>query len=316
MHCGWRRFKASKRFFFEKEKQKTFVFSVRGNASRLPPPSKDKNFLLLFFKKEALACSSSVLGGLVHLLYEVRRHSSFCIQRVLNLRSIRTIRGKTAAGFAILLALASCATPAHVVMTAPPPPVGHIYPTRAQMPAPTYRWVHITPAESEEYQQAFNVIALKSALMVAALSCDQQDKYDSFMTRFHSHILTEQHVMDSYFRRASGYSGQSREDSFVTLLANNQSVAGIAEGQVFCLNNDAEFNAVLALQTPDALDSFVTAEAPSVADPQPAVAVMVAPRHRVTARIERRYRVITRVEPKHKVVAKVVPKHKVVASQP
>jgi hypothetical protein len=173
-----------------------------------------------------------------------------------------------------LLALASCARQAPVVVQeAPPGPVGHIYVTRVQVPPlGTSRRLRMTPDQSEEVQQAFNVIALKSALMVAALSCGEQDKYDAFMTAFQPHILAEQHVMDAYFRRM-GRSGQTQEDAFVTLLANNQSVTGIGQGSIFCLNNTAEFNAVLTLKTPDSLDSFVTDLPPGASVTTPAVAV-------------------------------------------
>jgi hypothetical protein len=160
-----------------------------------------------------------------------------------------------------LLAMASCAKPVPVAVIVPPPaPVGHVYATLVDVPPPmTRRRVKITAEQHEQLQQAFNIIGLKSALMVGALSCDQQDRYDAFMTEFQPHILAEQHVMDAYFRRTGS---QTNEDTFVTLLANNQSVSGIAEGSTFCLNNTAEFNAVMALKTPEDLDAFVTDQAP------------------------------------------------------
>jgi hypothetical protein len=111
-------------------------------------------------------------------------------------------------------------------------------------------------------QQAFNVIGLKSALMVGALSCGQQDQYDAFMTAYQPHVLDAQHQLDAYFRRIGGHYGQTKEDAFVTLLANNQTMGGIGQGQVFCLNNDAEFKQVMALKTDDALDAFVTDDTP------------------------------------------------------
>ncbi len=51
--------KASKQFFFEKKNQKTFVFSVRAVWRHGVSAFRDsvrKSFLLLFFKKEGLAC--------------------------------------------------------------------------------------------------------------------------------------------------------------------------------------------------------------------------------------------------------------------
>lgn len=162
----------------------------------------------------------------------------------------------------LMTALAGCAKPAPVVYAPPPAPVGHPYQVMVQVPPPV-RHIRITPEQQQELQQAFNVIALKSALMVAALTCNQQAQYDQFMNTFQPHVLAEQHVMDAYFRRSSGYYGQAKEDDFVTLLANNQSVGGIGQGAVFCLNNTAEFKAVLALKTPSDLDNFVTDLSPS-----------------------------------------------------
>jgi hypothetical protein len=166
-------------------------------------------------------------------------------------------------GTAALL-LASCSKPAPKVTYAPPVPAsGHVYPVAIEVPPPVSSRVKFTASQQQQIQQAFNVIGLKSALMVAALSCGQQDKYDTFMTSFQPHVLAAQHVMDAYFRKVSGgRNGQKAEDNFVTLLANNQSVSGIAQGSTYCLNNTAEFNAVLALKTPQALDSFVTNQAP------------------------------------------------------
>jgi hypothetical protein len=171
--------------------------------------------------------------------------------------------------------LAGCSKPAPVVYAPPPPPpVGHPYQVMVDVPPPV-RHIRITPEQKHDIQQAFNVIALKSALMVAALTCNQQTQYDQFMNTFQPHVLAEQHVMDAYFKRASGYYGQAKEDDFVTLLANNQSVGGIGQGAVFCLNNTAEFKAVLALKTPTDLDNFVT-------DLSPGAAVVVAATPSVT----------------------------------
>ncbi len=155
----------------------------------------------------------------------------------------------------------------------PPAPVGHVYATEVALPPPVSPRIHFTASQEEQAQQAFNVISLKSALMVAALSCGDQAQYDAFMTRFQPHVLAEQHVVDTYFYKASGpYSGRKMEDNFITLLANNQSVSGIAQGRPFCLNNQAEYRAVAALKTPQQLDSFVTDLPPGA---QPSAAPMV-----------------------------------------
>jgi hypothetical protein len=174
-------------------------------------------------------------------------------------------------GIFILACLAGCVQPAPPpAPPAAPAPVGHIYQSLVPVPPPPH-WVHIKPDDQEKLQIAFNVIGLKSALMVAALSCGQQDRYDQFMRAFQPHILADQHVMDAYFRRIGG---QTKEDQFVTLLANNQSVGGIDQGKIFCLNNQAEFDRVASFKTPEELDSFVTDQSPNppvAAEPAPVV---------------------------------------------
>ncbi len=174
-----------------------------------------------------------------------------------------------------LAALAGCAKPPPPppVVELPPAPVGHTYPTLVDVP-PAPRYVRMTLEQRQALQQAFNVIGLKSALMVGALSCGQQDEYDAFMNMYHPLVLDDQHVIDAYFRRIGGrYAGQTKEDAFVTLLANNQTMGGIGQGGVFCLNNEAEFKTVMALGTPDALETFVTDNTPEgpVTMPAPVV---------------------------------------------
>jgi hypothetical protein len=82
------------------------------------------------------------------------------------------------------------------------------------------------------------------------------------MTEYQPHVLDAQHQIDAYFRRIGGHYGQTKEDAFVTLLANNQTMGGIGQGQVFCLNNEAEFKTVMALKSDDQLDAFVTDNTP------------------------------------------------------
>lgn len=165
------------------------------------------------------------------------------------------------------LLLAGCAKhPAPKTVAHTQVQVGHIYAVAVDVPPPVSSRIKFTPHDKIDVQQAFNVVGLKSALMVAALSCNEQPQYDSFMHSFQPHVYAAQQEMDAYFHKASGpYSGQKMEDTFITNLANNQSVAGINQGQQFCLNSLAEFNAVLALKTNQQLDSFVTNQPPATA---------------------------------------------------
>jgi hypothetical protein len=119
-------------------------------------------------------------------------------------------------------------------------------------------------------QTAFNIIAMKSALMVGALSCGQSEQYDAFMTQFQPYILAEQHIMDGYFQRSTGMYGQTQEDDYVTQLANTQSETSLQLGKDFCGANAQIFSDVLALSTPDDLNQYVAAHTPS--EPIPLVA--------------------------------------------
>jgi hypothetical protein len=205
------------------------------------------------------------LGCTGDCLYEPRVVQADEEAAVITLSSDKKLT-KAALAFMIAgLALAGCQKPPPVVFAPPPPPpVGHVYKTLVAVPPPPSRRIKITEAQQTDLQQAFNVIGLKSALMVGALSCGQQDQYDSFMRMYQPHILSDQHVLDTYFRRIDGRVGQTKEDAFVTLLANNQSVSGISTGPTFCLNNKAEFDAVLNMKSSTELDAFVTDDPPPI----------------------------------------------------
>ncbi len=95
--------------------------------------------------------------------------------------------------------------------------------------------------------QSFNIIGLKSTLMVDALSCGMNQNYDSFMVKFQPQILQAQHQMDDYFVRAGGLAGQSLEDGFTTQLANSESDAAAAQGAGFCGQAAKQFAAVAGL---------------------------------------------------------------------
>jgi hypothetical protein len=236
----------------------------------------------------------------------------------------RAGRNKIAMGLATglsLLALTSCNQHPPVEAAAAPQPVGHMYATEVAVPPPVSARIHFTASEEERAQQAFNVISLKSALMVAALSCADQPKYDAFMATFQPHILAAQHVMDAYFRKASGpMSGQQMEDNFITLLANNQSISGIGQGRIFCLNSQAEYVAVSALKSPDELDRFVTDQPPG-ALPGSGTIVTVASAtaveaHHVTVRHEHyRHVAVKHTTTKATTKTKVSPQTKTAASQ-
>lgn len=136
--------------------------------------------------------------------------------------------------------------------------VGYGSATMAQTLIPAPAQPCVQPPE----QVAFNIISLKSALMVGALSCNETQQYNAFMKAFQPYILSEQTVMDSYFGRSGGLASQMQEDDYVTALANNQSQASIALGPKYCALSALTFSTVLALKSDAALAQFTTTHKP------------------------------------------------------
>ena len=105
---------------------------------------------------------------------------------------------------------------------------------------------------------AFDVSGLKSQLMVIAISCQAQQKYNGFINRFRTSLVSQEQLLNGYFRRAYGRSGQKQHDDYITLLANSQSDAGIQQGTLFCDKNVGLFDAVMGLKDARDLPSFAT----------------------------------------------------------
>ena len=94
---------------------------------------------------------------------------------------------------------------------------------------------------------AFDIAGLKSKLMVTALTCNQQDRYNDFVQRFRSDLMAHERALHAYFARAFGGRAQREHDDYITSLANTQSESGIRQGTLFCQQNIGLFTEVLAL---------------------------------------------------------------------
>lgn len=98
----------------------------------------------------------------------------------------------------------------------------------------------------EGEQNALNIQALQSRLMVSALSCGQQKDYNSFMKRFGKHLSSYHKKTKHYFNRV--YSGQSEEklNGFVTSLANQSSKISLnVDLDKFCNRSEALFDEII-----------------------------------------------------------------------
>ena len=94
---------------------------------------------------------------------------------------------------------------------------------------------------------AFGIAGLKSQLMVVALTCSQQDRYNDFIHRFQKDLMAQERGLHAYFARAFGRRAQQEHDDYITSLANAQSQSGIRQGTLFCQRNISIFDEVLAL---------------------------------------------------------------------
>jgi hypothetical protein len=81
---------------------------------------------------------------------------------------------------------------------------------------------------------AFDVRALQSQLMVAALSCNKDNEYNAFVRKFQRDLAASYNGMAGHFRRTAGGAHQRELDGFITQLANVQSQDSIRAGSHYC----------------------------------------------------------------------------------
>ncbi len=104
--------------------------------------------------------------------------------------------------------------------------------------------------------EAFNVTGLKSELMVTALSCNEQDKYNAFVAKFHPDLIAEEATLNRYFSRTFGRGAQKAHDDYITQLANVQAERGLQAGVAFCQQRMSMFDEVEALDNASDLDGY------------------------------------------------------------
>lgn len=105
---------------------------------------------------------------------------------------------------------------------------------------------------------AFDVEGLKSELMVTALSCGMQAKYNAFMERFRPEVAQEEGELTAYFKQAYGREAQSEHDAYITQLANVQSEQGLRMGTAFCQQNGGMLSEVQYLTGPSEMSWYAS----------------------------------------------------------
>ena len=105
-------------------------------------------------------------------------------------------------------------------------------------------------------ETALRVRVLQTALMVGALSCQQHDPYNAFVTRFQPTLATHGAALKAYFKRAHGGGWSAVLDEFVTRLANEASLRGMQNLRTFCTESKRLFHDVMAIED-NGLEAFV-----------------------------------------------------------
>lgn len=93
---------------------------------------------------------------------------------------------------------------------------------------------------------AFELRALQSQLMVAAITCQRDNDYNAFVRKFQGELGGAYNTIRAHYRRTAGAQGQRALDGYITTLANEQSQDGIRQGSRFCQNITPLFQAALA----------------------------------------------------------------------
>ena len=130
--------------------------------------------------------------------------------------------------------------------------VGQVCSAAAAAPDPCAR-----PVE----KAAFNITGLKSQLMVTAISCQAQARYNQFVTRYRTDLVSQEKALNGYFQRTSGRSAQKAHDDYITSLANSQSQVGIKSGTLFCDRTVGLFDEVMALKDGKDLPTYAAGKA-------------------------------------------------------
>jgi hypothetical protein len=136
------------------------------------------------------------------------------------------------------------------------------------------------PCASEDEAHGFVLRHLQSRLMVAALSCNQREAYNSFAQRFLGDLAAGGRALAAYFQRTG--LGTPALNKHVTELANAAGLDRAADPGGFC---EATWQLFWDLeQAPEKLSDIAAAHmVPAVRPPQSCAAVASAPLPRKTA---------------------------------
>ena len=113
-----------------------------------------------------------------------------------------------------------------------------------------------TPCATPPEQAALRSRAVQSDLVVAALNCDERDRYAAFVGRFEPQLAEQGRLLRAFFMRNYGEDGQAELDRYVTRLANEASTLSARAGGIFCARADRRLGELMQLD-PSRFDAFV-----------------------------------------------------------
>jgi hypothetical protein len=105
-------------------------------------------------------------------------------------------------------------------------------------------WAGSACATAED-EVTLNARVLQTELMVAALVCGEQQRYNAFVNTFKSELSQRGQSLRAYFKRVHGPSGENRMNAFVTKLANDASQRTANGPAAYCAAAARLFSEVL-----------------------------------------------------------------------
>lgn len=98
-------------------------------------------------------------------------------------------------------------------------------------------------------QSMFEVMALKTELMVIGIACRVEERYNEFVLKYRPQLIENDRQMNAHFeqRFGRGNTGKRAMDSFVTNLAQARGFAGQRLGSDYCPRNTQLFTEVMSL---------------------------------------------------------------------
>jgi hypothetical protein len=111
-----------------------------------------------------------------------------------------------------------------------------------------------------DQQEQFELSALKTELMVVAVTCQQSDNYNAFVQRYQATLSANDRAVIDHFSGRDKRAGQRANDTFITNLANSRTQEANRVGADFCARNARLFKEVMGLNNASELPAYAAAK--------------------------------------------------------